>query len=102
VNISLTVLGIVFLGAAAVGGGLKAAGVSIPVLASGLQQLLLAVVGAVALAVAFFAPRLGGGGATSDGRIAQTKSPPPAEASASATVTSSVTSNTTSPTPPSR
>jgi hypothetical protein len=58
VNVTLAVLGIVFLGAAAIGGGLKALGTEVPHLASGGRQLLLAVVGLVALAAAFVAPRL--------------------------------------------
>jgi hypothetical protein len=58
VNATLAVIGIVFIGAAAVGGGLKAFNIEFPILASPRRQLLLAAVGVVALAVAFVAPRL--------------------------------------------
>ncbi len=51
--VPLAVIGIAFLGAAAVGGGLEALGVKVPVLASGRRQLLLAFVGAVALGLSF-------------------------------------------------
>ena len=52
-NVPLAVIGIAFLGAAVVGGGLEALGVKVPVLASGRRQLLLAFVGAVALGLSF-------------------------------------------------
>lgn len=57
-NATLAVIGIVFLGAAVVGGGLKAFNIEFPILTSRRRQFLLAVVGVVALAVAFVAPRL--------------------------------------------
>lgn len=57
-NATLAVIGIVFLGAAVVGGGLKAFNIEFPILTSRCRQVLLAVVGGVALVVAFVAPRL--------------------------------------------
>lgn len=51
--VPLAVIGIAFLGAAVVGGGLEAFSVKVGILASGRRQLLLACVGAVALAVSF-------------------------------------------------
>lgn len=59
-NTTLATLGIVFLGAAAVGGGLKVLGHEFPLL-SVRRQLVLAVVGVVALVAAFVAPRLNTG-----------------------------------------
>jgi len=58
VNTTLAVLGVVLLGAAAVGGGLKYRGIEVPLLASRARQWLLAVVGVMALAAAFVSPRL--------------------------------------------
>jgi hypothetical protein len=57
-NITLAVIGLVFVGAAVVGGGLKALGIEVPLLAPRSRQLLLAVVGAVAFVVALVAPQL--------------------------------------------
>ena len=58
-NITLAVIGFVFLGAAAVGGGLKAFNIEVPqILDSSRRQLLLAGVGAAAVAAAFVAPRI--------------------------------------------
>jgi hypothetical protein len=53
VNVPLAVLGIVFLAAAAVGGGLKAMNIEVGILESGRRQILLALIGAVALGLAF-------------------------------------------------
>jgi hypothetical protein len=60
-NTTLAVIGLVFVGAAVVGGGLKALGIEVPLLASRSRQLLLAVVGAVAFVVALVAPQLNSG-----------------------------------------
>ena len=53
VNVPLAIIGVVFLGAAAVGGGLKAMNFEIGIIASSRRQLFLAFVGVVALALAF-------------------------------------------------
>jgi hypothetical protein len=57
-NTTLAVIGLVFVGAAVVGGGLKALGIEVPLLASRSRQLLLVVVGSVAFVVALVAPQL--------------------------------------------
>jgi hypothetical protein len=58
VNTTLAVIGFVFLGAAVIGGGLKAAGIEVPVINKSLQQMLLSIIGVLALVAAVAAPRL--------------------------------------------
>jgi hypothetical protein len=87
-NTTLATLGIVFLGAAAVGGGLKALGIEFQPLASGRRQLLLAAVGVVALVAAFVAPRL------------NTSTQPSSQRPPSTPAVQSGTSQSTSPAPP--
>lgn len=57
-NTTLLIIGIVFLAAAIVGGGLKVFGVEVQPFGSGRRQVLLAAVGVFALVVAYAAPRL--------------------------------------------
>lgn len=53
-NLTLAVIGLVFVAAAVIGGGLKAAGIEVPPIVSPRRQALLAAVGVLALAVAWF------------------------------------------------
>ncbi len=57
-NTALAVIGFTLVAAAAIGGGLKAANIEVPVLATSRQQLRLAIIGLLALVAAVAAPWL--------------------------------------------
>jgi len=57
-NTTLAVIGFILVAAAAIGGGLKAANIEVPVLTTSRQQLWLAIIGLLALVAALAAPWL--------------------------------------------
>ena len=96
-NITLAVIGFVFLGAAVIGGGLKAAGIEVPALTKSRQQVLLSIIGVLALVAAVADPWLTAQASSPRVVISTSTSISPSRASSSSPARSSDTAPPQSP-----